>query len=1502
MNVKLWILGVCTFAQCVAFAAPVSPERAVDGVSAWVARGPSPSRLPTGEVRTFSRDGIDYFHLVGLTGGGWVAMPADDAFSPVIAFDQSGELPDEDDGSPWWMSFALGCGMEDGGIVADARDFRFDVEATVLKPVVMRTKAALASAPASPAPVADLSWGSLDGDTAGAKAWRERLSTRTRLKAVGNSDSGNLIDVRVASFLATRWNQSDIKGNPCYNYYTPSVKQNQNGDMANAVCGCVATAMAQTMWYYRFPTEPVNSNKVYSITTRNYGEEKVATNATMKAGVFDWDNMTADPQNAGNLTEVNREAIGKLTYNCGLAVNMNYGPDGSNNGRGIEDHVYESEFGYGGSDYVYCGTFEKFANSLFANFDARQPCACNVPGHEVVGDGYGFSEGAIFVHLNMGWGGSGDVFYRQLGGYSSIGNKVGNIVCNISTNGVVRYVTGRVTDIFDAPLSGANVRAEVTRNGGTTVQNLVTDENGIYAVRVEGGSNDVIGSTVVLSASKTGLTSMFSSRTAYTTSAADGNSWGNDFIMLADDVDVCTWTGGAGDCKFSTSGNWKDGVKPSDFENPIIVFDGCAETVVTNELDAVSPDWIMFNNCSGVVTLRGNKIVMPDGGKISSYQASDETMPAMDLAVEYEKSIVVDGGVNFKRGVTGVDAASVSRYIGNFVLTTTGEWQGSGVIEAGSSVTVGKFYSSAPALTIAEGGVITTAFARVAANANLVMRNDGLFVVTDTLTAGSESSGGVTRWTGDEGSKGSFVFNRLRLVGQDGSGAYMFLNARDTRTVALADVRSYVVGPGGIQANNSYLSTVPGWPSTPVRCYADYSIGVNEGGASKPTIGASYDSGECLYLDTSDWQDASVGHTITVNGQLQKNMKVGVLGCGTLHFAASSTNCNFSNGLEIKDTATLAVDDGVIPGAGDVTMNAGTTLDLRGYSGNPIHIAGKFSTSGSGAVHVKLGDGTGIVNGTYTVLTADGGFGSVNLVLDVIALGQGGTFSTNGNALAVTVADLEPGLYIGPNDGDLSKGANWSYGIVPTSGNAIFNLAAPATLTKGDLFAPSSITFAEGCAAVTINGDIDSLTCVTNLSSVNQTFGGFVDFGEGNIDVTGGRVVFAGGTKGVNVANHSTVMGNYTLTTDNNFNVTSGFKVDNDSSLSVKNTGDTLYLDIGEGAKFNVNNYTRWSGGWNNAHRLWRYSSGTYVITNFTYKNNNRFWLGGAVSGGSDASANAKAVLKVGTLTIDSNGSIALHDTGNNFGTTLTMCIGAGGVNIASGKTGNYLIVNNNHRTTMRPWNSDFTFGRGSNANSDFYLGDSAINFTLNTDDLDGESHTITMAARIQTGGNTSSITVAGHGTNVVTSASPLMTGTYAVTDAATVRFTTGAGFENGTVSVGPTAALAVGESGTAFLGNLTLSDGATLAFNFKERDAAPVLDLTGKTVTVNGTVKVKVSADALIEKPDVGTFVLTSGGNFKGKTAVLADDAPYWAQRVYVNGDGNIVLDEHSGVIIRLK
>ena len=213
----------------------------------------------------------------------------------------------------------------------------------------------------------------------------------------------------------------------------------------------------------------------------------------------------------------------------------------------------------------------------------------------------------------------------------------------------------------------------------------------------------------------------------------------------------------------------------------------------------------------------------------------------------------------------------------------------------------------------------------------------------------------------------------------------------------------------------------------------------------------------------------------------------------------------------------------------------------------------------------------------------------------------------------------------------------------------------------------------------------------------------------------------------------------------------------------------------------------------------------------------------------------------------------------------------------------------------MCPWNSDFTFGRGSNANYDFLLGLNAtygnINFTLNTDDEAGLPRTITMDARIKTQMDTSTITVAGHGTNVVTSASPDMTGTYAVTDKATVKFTEGAGFANGTVSVDPEATVAV-ESGTASVGDLCLADGATLAFNWTKRSSSPVLAASG-IVTVSGSVKVKVSACDTVDKPMGGARELTSGGGFAGKTVTLDEtDKPDWALGLSVNSDGNIVLD----------
>ena len=628
-----------------------------------------------------------------------------------------------------------------------------------------------------------------------------------------------------------------------------------------------------------------------------------------------------------------------------------------------------------------------------------------------------------------------------------------------------------------------------------------------------------------------------------------------------------------------------------------------------------------------------------------------------------------------------------------------------------------------------------------------------------------------------------------------------------------------------------------------------------------------------------------------------------------------------TGGLTFTGGETITVKND-INYTGATYIAAGTTLNLT----NATSIATLLS---HGVVLV----GAPVVGTTYTILTSNEDLSGLTLAGNVtcpVASAFTTDFADGGKSITVTVTALKPGYWTGAaGDNNLSAAGNWTDGL--PSGNANIFVATPTTLTKGgDSFAPTSITFITNSAPVTINGDFTTLTCVTNNSIVNHTFAGIVDFGEGNIDVTstaalewfiynnnkmfpnnvtGGCVVFAGGVIGANVTNHSIVAGNYTLTTNANFHNNDGinnpFMVNTSSSLSVKNANATRYLSINEGATFNVGNFTRSISGSGQDNCFWTYNKGTYVITNFTFTGFQGFWLGGCGNGGTMAGQSNGGKLKIKNVTHDGTGRLYLHFWVNNGPSSFTTYIGEEGLNIGSGKTGYYAVKNNAHSgETLRPWNSDFTFGSGSNANYDFLVGDdddagrrNNINFTLNTDDEANVPRTITMNARICTTNNTASITVAGHGTNVVTVASPLMTGTYAVTDAATVVLKNGAGFANGTVSVGATATLVVGESATVNPGNLTLTDGATLGFNYTGR-SAPVLNLDGKTVTfaegATTNVTVKVSA-AERKRARGGANVLTTGGKFAGVNVTLAAGAPDWALGVRVNGDGNIVLDAQS-------
>ena len=185
---------------------------------------------------------------------------------------------------------------------------------------------------------------------------------------------------------------------------------------------------------------------------------------------------------------------------------------------------------------------------------------------------------------------------------------------------------------------------------------------------------------------------------------------------------------------------------------------------------------------------------------------------------------------------------------------------------------------------------------------------------------------------------------------------------------------------------------------------------------------------------------------------------------------------------------------------------------------------------------------------------------------------------------------------------------------------------------------------------------------------------------------------------------------------------------------------------------------------------------------------------------------------------------------------------------------------------------------------------------------LGPQGHTITLA-HSHYEGNTknSSLIVQGSGTVLIESNLTPATG-FQCNDTATLAVKPGVSLGAGSVSVASGATFKVSESGTLDrAGNMTIADGATLAFNFSERATAPTLALaSGKTATISGAVNVKVSATDDL-RPNGGTYALTSGFDFTGKTVNVVDQ-PGWVKSVSVDESGNLVLTTIAGFMMSVR
>ena len=459
-------------------------------------------------VAATNSDSAAFYVIDRGSAGGFVVMSADDRLDPVLVIAPAGSF----DPTPGTPLYDLLCGD-----------------------VCARVEDAEASG---------------SGRSAG---WATLLDVNASSQDVGDGiDKSGVYDVRVDKIVQSTWNQSThnnyTNGKKVYNYYTPN----------NWVCGCVATAGSQILRHWRYPTgsvTPVTHTCYLSGTARDY---------TMMGGVYSWDDMPLNPNYSG-LTETQQQAIGKLCFDMGVAVYMNWGSGGSGAPQMCLVGAFTTIFGYRNAmGYIAeSGSLSStvIRNAMLANFDAGCPVGLSIrgpsAGHSIVADGYGYSGSTLYIHLNMGWGGSYDLWYNlpNIGTGHSF-NTVDGIVYNIFPRDDGDLLTGRVVLTDGEPIAAATVRAY---SGSSIAGTATTSATGIYALRLPGGKTY----SVVASASgaETATKEVFLEKSVtlstvgrgsyYPGTATVGNSWGNDFTLtMAEEpvapeapVGVSAWDG-----------------------------------------------------------------------------------------------------------------------------------------------------------------------------------------------------------------------------------------------------------------------------------------------------------------------------------------------------------------------------------------------------------------------------------------------------------------------------------------------------------------------------------------------------------------------------------------------------------------------------------------------------------------------------------------------------------------------------------------------------------------------------------------------------------------------------------------------------------------------------------------------------------------------------------------------------------------------------------------------
>ena len=275
----------------------------------------------------------------------------------------------------------------------------------------------------------------------------------------------------VEPMLTTQWGQDHP--------FNLSCPVNQKG--RRCATGCVATAMAQVMYYHRKnSTRQVMEDIPGYQETIDEDDGRITVDSVPKGTVIDWDNMLDDY--GGSCTETQEQAVANLMLYCGASIRMSYSTKTSYAYTPDVAFVLPQYFDYDEDvrpkdRYLYEDAV--WESMVYEELAKGNPIIYGGGHHAYVLDG---CDADGYVHVNWGWEGEGDGYFLltasgytdELDGYSEGQHAIFGAVPN---GAIPRLTTQSMTLSGAATVDGLSSMTTFPVSFTMTVANLTDSQH-----------------------------------------------------------------------------------------------------------------------------------------------------------------------------------------------------------------------------------------------------------------------------------------------------------------------------------------------------------------------------------------------------------------------------------------------------------------------------------------------------------------------------------------------------------------------------------------------------------------------------------------------------------------------------------------------------------------------------------------------------------------------------------------------------------------------------------------------------------------------------------------------------------------------------------------------------------------------------------------------------------------------------------------------------------------